>query len=68
MSTDANTTYFDLDEDYLYFYQTVGSNSYLHRIRINNNLGETEEMVGIYLEDDIPEEDEDTEETEETTE
>lgn len=67
LSTDANTTYFDLDEDYLYFYQTVGSNSYLHRIRINNNLGETEEMVGIYLEDDIPEEETDeTEETEET--
>ena len=66
-SSDANTTYFDLDQDYLYFYQTVGSNSYLHRIRINNNLGETEEMIGVYLEDDIPEEEE-TDETNETEE
>ena len=54
--------YFDLDDEYVYFYKTVGSNLYLHRLAINNNFDETEEMIGVYLEDDIPEEEE--EETE----
>ena len=61
--------YFDLDNEYLYFYKTVGSNNYLHRLIVNNNYGETEEMLGVYLEDDIPEpeeEDANQEETEET--
>ena len=39
----------------LYFYKKSGSNYYLHRIQIKNNLGETEEMVGVYLESDKPE-------------
>lgn len=47
--------YFDLDSEYVYFYKTVGSNDYLHRLAINNNFDEPEEMVGVYLEDDIPE-------------
>lgn len=54
--------YFDLDDEYVYFYKTVGSNLYLHRLAINNNFDETEEMIGVYLEGDIPEEEE--EETE----
>lgn len=60
--SDVNTDYFDLDDNYLYFYKTVGSNSYLHRLSVNNNNGETEEMVGVYLEADIPDEEEETEE------
>ena len=64
---DVNTDYFDLDDNYLYFYKTVGSNSYLHRLSVNNNNGETEEMVGVYLEADIPEEEEtDESDTEES--
>lgn len=46
---------FDLDENYLYFYKTVGDNDYLHRIKIANNVSETEELVGKYLSADIPE-------------
>lgn len=64
--SEINTDYFDLDNDYVYFYKTVGSHSYLHRLAINNNHDETEEMVGVYLEDDIPEDSEET--TDETTE
>lgn len=60
--TDVNTSYFDLDDEYVYFYKTVGSNSYLHRLRINNNHGEAEEMLGVYIESDIPEEEETEEE------
>ncbi len=63
--SDVNTDYFDLDDSYLYFYKTVGNNSYLHRLSVNNNNGETEEMVGVYLEEDIPDE-EDTEESEDS--
>lgn len=64
--SEINTDYFDLDNDYVYFYKTVGSHSYLHRLAINNNHDETEEMVGVYLEEDIPEDSEET--TDETTE
>lgn len=56
--------YFDLDDEYVYFYKTVGSNLYLHRLAINNNFDETEEMIGVYLEDDIPEEEEEESEQE----
>jgi len=55
------TTYFDLEDTYLYFYATVGSNEYLHRVKVVNNLDEEVEMVGVYLNDDVPEE-ENTEE------
>ncbi len=52
---DFNTTYFDCNWDYLYYYKTVGSNSYLFRLRLNNNLEMVEdEMVGKYLDADIP--------------
>ena len=55
--------YFDLDDNYLYFYQMEGSNYYLNRLKVNNNLGETEEMIGVYLEEDAPVvEEEETEE------
>ncbi len=64
--SDINTSYFDLDGEYLYFYKTVGSHSYLHRLAINNNFDESEEMIGVYLEEDIPEETEESEETEAT--
>ena len=58
--SDTNTDYFDLDNNYLYFYKTVGNHSYLHRLAINNNHDETEEMIGVYLEEDIPEETEES--------
>lgn len=54
---DMSTTYFDIDGSYLYFYQTVGSNEYLHRVIIDNGAQEAE-LVGVYLEADIPEIDE----------
>ena len=50
-----DTNYFDLEENYVYFYKTVGSNPYLHRVKISNNFGEEAEMVGVYLEADTPE-------------
>ena len=59
--------YFDFseDENMLYFYKKEGSNYYLNRIKVNNNYEETEEMVGVYLPDDIPEKEEVEEEIEE---
>ena len=56
-----DTSYFDLQEDYVYFYKTAEgkSNKYLHRVKIANNFGETAEMVGVYLEEDAPEIEED---------
>lgn len=60
----SDCSYFDLDEDesMMYFYKKVGENYYLHRIRINNNIGETEEMFGVYIESDAPVEEEEPEE------
>ena len=60
--TDAETDNFDLDGQYLYFYQTVGSNKYLHRLLINNNINTEKELVGKYLEDDVPKVEESEEE------
>ena len=59
--------YFDFseDENMLYFYKKEGGNYYLNRIKVNNNYEETEEMVGVYLPDDIPEKEEVEEEIEE---
>jgi len=53
---DMSTTYFDLDGSFLYFFETVGSNEYLHRIIIDNGAQEAE-LVGVYVDDDIPNED-----------
>ena len=53
-SFEEDFAYFDVDDGYMYFYQKQGENYYLHRIKINNNLGETEEMIGEYLEADEP--------------
>ena len=59
--------YFDLSDDnaYMYFYKMEGSNYYLNRIKINNNLGETEEMFGVYLTENAPVVEETEEEVEE---
>lgn len=56
--------YFDLDDSFLYFYQMEGSNYYLNRLKINNNLEEVPEMIGVYDEEDAPviEEEEEVEE------
>ena len=62
--------YFDFNDgdNHLYFYQLEGNNYYLNRLKVNNNFGETHEMFGKYLEEDIPEVEEDTEETDENEE
>lgn len=52
-----NTNYFDLNEEYLYFYKTVGQNSYLHRLLLNNNISDTEQFIGLYLKGDEPSQD-----------
>ena len=60
--------YFDLsnDENLLYFYKMSGNDYYLHKIKVNNNIEEKEQMIGVYDEEDIPEiEEEETEEEEE---
>lgn len=52
-----NTTYVDIDENYIYFYKTVNSNSYLHRLEINATYVEEEtnyQMIGSYLDGDMP--------------
>ena len=50
--------YFDVSDDdaYMYFYKTVGEHKYLHRIQVVNTNESTEEMVGVYLEEDIKDE------------
>ena len=60
----SDCAYFDLDEDesMMYFYKKVGENNYLHRIKTNNNLGETEEMFGVYVGNDAPVVEEEVEE------
>ena len=53
--TNANTNHFDLNDDYMYFYQKVGENYYLHRLQISGNEGnKAQEMFGVYLSADIP--------------
>ena len=54
-----NVDNIDLDETYVYFYKTVNEKNYLFRVNNNSRYveGETQdEMVGVYLEEDIPEE------------
>lgn len=51
----VNNTYFDLGDNYMYFFNKVGGNLYLHRVKLNNNSGEEAEMFGVYLEKDVPE-------------
>jgi len=53
-----NTKYFDLDEDYVYFYKEVNGNTYLHRVSLEAEYveGETNaQMLGVYLDGDEPE-------------
>jgi len=60
-------SYFDFseDENMLYFYKLSGDDYYLHRLKVNNNLGETEEMFGVYEAGDEPKVEEEEEEIEE---
>ena len=53
-SFEEDYAYFDVDDGYMYFYKKEGENYYLNRLKINNNLGETEEMIGEYLDADEP--------------
>lgn len=53
-----DTTYFDLDENYVYFYKTVNSKKYLHRVSLNATYVEdvtNDQMIGVYLDGDAPE-------------
>lgn len=52
---DFDTEYLDLDDGLLYYFKKVNSHTYLHRID-TTNVATEEEMVGVYLEADIPEE------------
>ena len=59
-SIEEEYAYFDLNEEEncLYFYKVAGSSAteyYLHRLKVNNNFGETEEMFGVYEKGDEPE-------------
>lgn len=49
------TDYFDLEDNYLFIYKTIGSNKYLVRVKIidSNN---TAEMIGVYVGEDQPSE------------
>jgi hypothetical protein len=51
------SAYFDLSSDnaYMYFFKKEGSNYYLNRLKVNNNLEESEEMFGVYKSNDVPE-------------
>ena len=64
---EEDTTYFDIssDDSYIYFYNMEGSHYYLFRLEVKNNLDEKEEMIGVYLEEDAPEIEEDSQEEEE---
>lgn len=53
----VNTTYFDLDENYVYFFKTVSDNDYLHRVSLTSAYDEEEmndQMIGSYLDGDAP--------------
>jgi len=50
--TDANTTYFDIDGSFMYFFKKVGNNEYLHRLVIDNGA-QVEELVGVALVEDV---------------
>ena len=67
---DSENAYFDLNEEEncLYFYMKAGKNDtehYLHKIKVNNNHDEKEQMIGVYASDDVPEVEEEPEQDEE---
>ena len=69
LAVQEDAAYFDLNEDenMLYFYTIGGKNEtnyYLHRIQVNNNTENKEEMFGVYESDDVPEKEEVEEEVE----
>ena len=52
----VDKTYFDIENDYVYFYKTAGnaSNLYLHRVRLNNPEPTQEaQMIGVFIDSDI---------------
>ena len=53
------------DENLLYFFKISGDDYYLNRIKVNNNFGEVEEMIGVYEDGDVPIIEEEEEEIEE---
>ena len=43
-------TYFDIDDNYVYFYKTVDGTDYLHRLALNSEYVEdqvNEELIGV---------------------
>ena len=70
LGVQEDCAYFDLNEEenMLYFYTIAGSNEtnyYLHRLQVNNNFESAEEMFGVYVDGDQPEQEEVEEEVEE---
>lgn len=70
LAVQEDCAYFDLNEEenMLYFYTIGGKNEtnyYLHRLQVNNNMGEVDEMFGVYASDDEPEQEEEEEVVEE---
>ena len=53
------------DENYLYLLSKQGSNNYLTRVKVRQNIEEKSEIVGVYESADIPAVEEDTTEEEE---
>ncbi|MBR1988276.1 MAG: hypothetical protein IKA36_04455 [Clostridia bacterium] len=48
--------YFDIEDDYIYFYKNAGngSNLYLHRISVNNpDSTQSAQMIGMFIDSDI---------------
>ena len=53
-----------MDDSYVYFYQLEGSNYYLNRLKVNNNIDQAHEMIGVYNNADVPEVEEEEEDNE----
>ncbi len=53
---DIDKNYFDIENDYIYFYMSAGNanNMYLHRVRVNNpDSTQSAQMIGVYIDSDI---------------
>lgn len=56
---DLFVDHYDLDGNYLYFFKTIGSNKYFHRLNVGNGEGREVEFVGVCLAEDLTETTED---------
>ena len=51
--SNLDTDHFDINEDYVYFFKTIGDNKYLHKLHVINNLDEVEVLVGVVKSSDL---------------